>query len=209
MVIVLKRWVSSMKFFKHLKVVLKHKWFVFKYAKKLGIGWLGFIHDTSKFTPTEFLRSVKYFDGHRSPTIIERKTHDNFSYICVRHTGRNKHHWQYWVDYTNEDIVINRIPYKRNLEYVADILSASRVYNPKDFDLMVAYNYFASHSKRYLMHPASKEFILWCVKEAHDNGFKSVKKKVTRAKYDEIAAKYPNTIIVPISDNFLSNFDIK
>ena len=198
-----------MKFFKHLKVVLKHKWFVFKYARKLGIPLLGFFHDTSKFTPTEFLRSVKYFDGRKSPTIVERKAHDNFSYICVRHTGRNKHHWQYWVDYTNDDMIVNRIPYKRNLEYVADILSASRVYNPKDYGLMVAYNYFYNHSKYYLMHPASKEFILWCVKEAYDNGFKAVKKKISKVKYEEISQKYPNTIMIPIAKIGLENFDIK
>ena len=198
-----------MKFFKHLKVVLKHKWFVFRYAKKLGIGWLGFIHDLSKFTPNEFFLSVKHFDGRRSPTIIERKDHDGFSYICVRHVGRNKHHWQYWVDFTNDDIVVNRIPFNRSLEYVADILSASRVYNPKDFNLMVAYNYFSSHSKYYLMHPANKEFILWCVKEAHDNGFKSVKKKFTKEKYVEISNKYTNTIIVPLANIGLENFAIK
>lgn len=198
-----------MNFFKHLRVVFKHKWFVFKYARKLGIGWLGFWHDTSKFTPTEFLRSVKYFDGHKSPTIVERNDNDGFSYICVRHTGRNKHHWQYWVDYTNTDFIINRIPYKRSLEYVADVLSASRVYNPINYTPMVAYNYFADHSKFYLMHPATKEFILWCIKEANDYGFKSVKKKYTKVKYEEIKNKYPNTIIFPIESSLLKNFDMK
>ena len=197
-----------MKFFKHLKVVLKHKFFVFRYATKLGIPFLGFIHDFSKFTPTEFLRSVKYFDGHKSPTIVERNDNDGFSYICVRHTGRNKHHWQYWVDYTNTDFIINRIPYKRSLEYVADVLSASRVYNPKNFTPIVAYNYFLNHSKFYLMHPATKEFILWCIKEANDHGFKSVKKKSTKVKYDEIKDKYSNTIIVSISSDLLENFNI-
>ena len=197
-----------MKFFKHLKVVLKHKFFVFCYSCKLGIPFLGFIHDFSKFTPTEFLRSVKYFDGRKSPTIIERNSHDGFSYICARHVGRNKHHWQYWVDYTNHDIVINRIPFKRSLEYVADVLSASRVYNPKDFKPSVAYNYFLNHSRFYLMHPATKEFILWCIKEANDKGFKLVKKKYSKIKYQEIKGKYPNTIIVPITNELLDNFNM-
>ena len=123
---------------------------MFYYATKLGIPWLGFIHDLTKFTPTEFLLSVKYFDGRRSPTIIERNYKDNFSEICVRHTGRNKHHWQYWVDYTRYEMVVGRIPFKRCLEYAADVLSASRVYNPKDYDFMVAYNYFKEHSKTHL-----------------------------------------------------------
>lgn len=198
-----------MKFFKHLWVVIKHKSNVLYYASKLGIFWTGLVHDLTKFTPTEFNRSVKYFHGKKSPTIVERASHDNFSYICVAHTGRNKHHWQYWVDYTNTDFIINRIPYKRSLEYVADVLSASRVYNPINYTPMVAYNYFADHSKFYLMHPATKEFILWCIKEANDYGFKSVKKKYTKVKYEEIKNKYPNTIIFPIESSLLKNFDMK
>jgi len=197
-----------MKFFKHLWVVIKHKWFVFYYSLRLGVGWIGFFHDFSKFTPTEFFRSVKYFDGHRSPTIVERKDNDNFSYICVRHTGRNKHHWQYWVDYTDTEMVVNRIPYNRSLEYVADIMSASKVYNPKGYNHMVTYNYFSKHSETYLMHPATKEFILWCVKEVYEKGFKDVSKKATKIKYLEIASKYPNTIILPLSNICFENFKI-
>ena len=49
------------KFFGHLKTVLTHKWWVFKYACKLGIPWQGFMHDMSKFSPTEFFESVKYY----------------------------------------------------------------------------------------------------------------------------------------------------
>ena len=198
-----------MKFFKHLWVVIKHKHNVTKYASKLGIFWTGVIHDLTKFSPTEFGLSVKYFHGKKSPTIVERADNDNFSYICVAHTGRNKHHWQYWVDYTRYEMVVNRIPYKHSLEYVADVLSASKVYNPKDFTYMVAYEYFKEHSKTYLMHPASKEFVLWCIKEINDKGFKGVKKKITKSKYNEIASKYPNTIIVPITNIGLENFEIK
>ena len=198
-----------MKFFKHLGVVLKHKHNVLKYATKLGIFWTGLVHDLTKFSPTEFNRSVKYFHGKKSPTIVERKEHDNFSYICVAHTGRNKHHWQYWVDYTREDIVVNCIPFKHALEYVADVLSASKVYNPKDFTLMVAYDYFKEHSQTYLMHPATKEFILWCIKEANDHGFKAVKKNITKVKYEELRSKYQKTIVVPITNIGMEYFAIK
>lgn len=198
-----------MKFFKHFWVVIKHKYNVLKYATKLGIFWTGLVHDLSKFRPTEFFKSVKYFDGRRSPTIIERKDNDNFSYICVAHTGRNKHHWQYWVDYTREDIVINKIPFRNSLEYVADVLSASKVYNPKGFNLMVAHDYFKEHSKTYLMHPATKEFILWCIKEASEKGFKAVRKKKTKVKFDEIGKKYSKTIIIPITNVGMENFEIR
>ena len=56
-----------MKIFKHTKLVLKHKWVVFKLCCKIGIPWRGFLHDWSKFSPTEFFESIKYFSGDRSP----------------------------------------------------------------------------------------------------------------------------------------------
>ena len=54
-----------MKFFKHLFTVIKHKHYVFLNACKLHIPFLGFKHDLSKFHPTEFFRSVKYFAGDK------------------------------------------------------------------------------------------------------------------------------------------------
>jgi len=55
------------KFLGHLRTVLTHKWYVFKNCIKAGIIWQGVTHDLSKFSPTEFFESVKYFQGNRSP----------------------------------------------------------------------------------------------------------------------------------------------
>ena len=50
-------------YWKYLKAVLKHKWFVFIECRKLGIPWLGVIHDLSKFLPSEFIPYARYFYG--------------------------------------------------------------------------------------------------------------------------------------------------
>lgn len=189
-----------MKFFKHLKVVIKHKHFVFLNACKMGIPWTGLIHDLSKFTPTEFLLSARYYLGDESPTIKEREFCDGFSYVCAHHTGRNKHHWQYWIDYDGKNMVINRIPYKNSVEYVCDIMAASRVYHPKNFKMQVVYDYFTRNMNRYLMHPATKEFIVKCLTLAMESGFKKLKKKHTRVLYQKVSSKYPNTILIPIGE---------
>ena len=55
------------KFFGHLKTVLVHKWWVFYYCYMVGLTWRGIKHDLSKFSPTEFFESVKYFTGTDSP----------------------------------------------------------------------------------------------------------------------------------------------
>ena len=189
-----------MKFFKHLRVVLTHKFYVFCNACRMGIPWTGFIHDTSKFTPTEFLRSARYYLGNNSPTIKEREFNDGFSYVCVHHTGRNKHHWQYWIDYGGKNMVVNRIPYKNSVEYVCDIIAASRVYHPKNFKMQVVYDYFTKQMNRYVMHPATKEFIVTCLIKAMESGFKGIKKKNTQKLYKEISEKYSNTILIPIQE---------
>ena len=54
----------KMNFFKrligHLKTVFRHKKEVAKICFKFGLYWQGIIHDLSKFSPTEFIPSVKY-----------------------------------------------------------------------------------------------------------------------------------------------------
>jgi len=45
----------------YLKYILRHKWFVFWEACKLGIPWLGLIHDWHKFLPDEFFPYARYF----------------------------------------------------------------------------------------------------------------------------------------------------
>ena len=57
-------------FFMHLNTINKHKFLVFKLSIKAGIPIRGLLHDLSKFTPTEFLEGVKYYNKRRSPKII-------------------------------------------------------------------------------------------------------------------------------------------
>ena len=59
--------------FKHTMRILKHKYFVFKYCCKLGIPWRGLLHDLSKFSPTEFIESIKYYQDGISPIDVCKK----------------------------------------------------------------------------------------------------------------------------------------
>ena len=80
--------------FKHLKLVFKHKWLVFKLSCKIGIPLRGLLHDLSKFSPEEFWESVKYYNGHGSP-ITSCKKENGYSRAWLHHKGRNKHHLEY------------------------------------------------------------------------------------------------------------------
>ena len=56
-----------MHLYDHLHTVNAHRRWVRRYCFKLGLVWQGLIHDLSKYSPTEFWRSVKYYQGYRSP----------------------------------------------------------------------------------------------------------------------------------------------
>ena len=47
----------------YLRMVLRHKFFVFLEACRLGIPWLGLVHDWTKFLPAEFVPYARWFYG--------------------------------------------------------------------------------------------------------------------------------------------------
>ena len=190
--------------FKHFALISKHRHRVIRNASHLGIFFHALKHDLSKYTPIEFNISSKYYEGHHSPVYEERLSNNYFSKVCQHHTKRNAHHWEYWTDFFNGRILAKQMPYKYALEYVADVLSASYTYNPKSFKADTAYNYFNNKKDHYFMNSASKEFILWCLKQYSLSGFKNLKKKDTKAKYEEISAKYPEVEMFDTSLDVLS-----
>ena len=118
------------KFLKHLHLVNKHRFLVFIHCCKCGLFWRGLIHDLSKYSPTEFLESVKYFNGDHSP-IVESRKDIGYSKAWLHHKGKNKHHIEYWFD---EDLEVQPVmPYKYAVECVCDKLAASKCYNGKNY----------------------------------------------------------------------------
>lgn len=116
---------------KHIILITKHKWLVFIFCCKIGIPFRGFMHDWSKYSPTEFLESIKYYKGDRSP-IVECKKIEGYSKAWLHHKGRNKHHPEYWVDETAPDST-PVMPYKYVAEMICDKLAACKIYNGKNF----------------------------------------------------------------------------
>lgn len=96
-------------YFKYLKYVLKHKWYVFIECCKLGIPLRGLLHDLSKFLPSEFIPYARYFYGNypEALTVYEKTYHwkmktkavvkGDFDLAWLKHQKRNPHHWQYWL----------------------------------------------------------------------------------------------------------------
>ena len=116
---------------KHFGLITHHKWVVFKLCCKIGEPWRGLVHDMSKYSPTEFIESSKYYTGKHSP-ISEAKRENGYSKAWLHHKGRNKHHSEYWIDENAPDKT-PIIPYKYAAEMVCDKLAAGMVYQGKNF----------------------------------------------------------------------------
>lgn len=184
------------KFFGHLGLILRHRHRVIANGFHCGIGWHCLRHDLSKFSPSEFWPSVRHYAGNHSPVMEERLENHYFSFICQHHTHRNKHHWEYWVDFFQGRLVVMTMPWVYATEYICDMLSASYCYDPKGFSGEKTLEYFLTRMGRNYMTEATRQYILWGLTRFKDLGFKGLKKKDTKAKYEELTAKYPKTEIL-------------
>lgn len=156
------------RFFGHLKTVLTHKHWVLHYASRLGITWQGIIHDLSKLSPTEFFEGVKYWDGKRSPVLVAKEK-AGISYAWLHHRGRNKHHYEYWIEKLDFGGVPHKIPFKCVVEIICDWLAAGRTYNGITENLFQKeYDWWKEREPQMKIHQATKELItkiLWNLSE--------------------------------------------
>ena len=151
-----------MKFIKnalgHTRNIITHKWWVFYYACKLGIPFRGFMHDWSKFSPIEFLESVKYYQGSSSP-IPACKEANGYSLAWQQHKGHNPHHYEYWIDNIDNGGTPIKMPYKYVLELVADYLAAGKTYQKENFTFKSEYEWWKSQRQLRNMHEDTKMFL--------------------------------------------------
>lgn len=117
----------------HFKTITNHKLLVMKGCFRVGLYKQGILHDLSKYTPGEFLVGVKYYQGNRSPNNAEREA-VGYSSAWLHHKGRNKHHYEYWIDYSSRPVESGnvmepvRMPTKYMVEMVMDRIAASKNY---------------------------------------------------------------------------------
>ena len=104
---------------------------------KIGLYKQGLLHDISKYSPTEFWVGCKYYQGDRSPNNAEREA-TGISRAWLHHKGRNKHHFEYWIDYSVEQpghpMTGMPMPRKYIAEMMMDRMAASKIYNGKNYN---------------------------------------------------------------------------
>ncbi len=144
----------------HLRTVRNHRRGVLYNCIRAGIPVQGLLHDLSKYSPTEFFPSVKYYQGTRSPNEQER-IEKGYSEAWMHHKGRNKHHFEYWTDYSPETKQLE--PVKMPLRYVAEMfcdrVAASKTYNGEQYTDRDPLDYFLRAKPRRKIHPETSRFL--------------------------------------------------
>ena len=178
----------------HFKTITTHKIVVMKECFKIGLYKQGILHDMSKYGPTEFFEGCKYYQGTASPHLKERAA-KGYSAAWLHHKGRNKHHFEYWIDYSpvhGEGLVGSKMPPKYVAEMMMDRIAASKVYNKENYTQHFPLEYYERGKHAYMIHPETRallEYLLHMLDEqGEDVTFEYIRKNlVGKKEYPDIS----------------------
>lgn len=161
---------------KHFCTITKHRHMVIRHCAKAGILWQGLWHDLSKYTPTEFIPGAKFYMGDRSPTEAERKKY-GYSLAWMHHKGRNRHHFEYWMDYSLQTRRMEavKMPIRYVKEMFCDRVAAGKIYLGKNYTNDNPINYFRGGNAKHSMHSETaselEKWLLMLQTEGEDKTF--------------------------------------
>ena len=145
---------------KHFSTITKHRHKVIVHCFRAGIGFQGLFHDLSKYSPTEFIPGVKYYQGTRSPNERERELF-GYSAAWMHHKGRNRHHFEYWNDINPETKMYEPVPMPMRFvkEMFCDRVAASKIYQGENYTNEHPLNYFLRGNARKKMHSTTADLL--------------------------------------------------
>ena len=154
----------------HLKTITKHKLLVMDLCFRCGMPAQGLLHDLSKYSITELRTGARYYLGTRSPN-AEEKDEKGYSEAWLHHKGRNKHHFEYWIDPSGAQPYV-KMPLKYALEMVCDRISACKAYHGKNYQDGDALAYYQSrrHRSDAYMHPETAMLLEELLTRLRDEG---------------------------------------
>ncbi len=171
-----------MRIIKHFITITKHRHMVMHYCFKAHLFKQGLKHDLSKYSFQEFIPSATHYtDGTHSPTEEERLEY-GYSKAWLHHKGRNKHHSEYWQDYSPVTGVYEPVPMPKKyvIENFCDRIAASRNYAKKNYKPQMALDYFLTHQEHLKMHEETKKQIEFLLRYYVNNGEKAVFKYIRK-----------------------------
>lgn len=86
-----------------------------------------------------------------------------YSSAWLHHKGRNKHHYEYWIDYSASDIkggmTPARMPDKYVVEMLMDRIAACKTYHGSSYTDGDPLAYFSKGKANAMMHPETKALL--------------------------------------------------
>ena len=142
---------------KHFITITRHRHKVMRHCFKAGLIRQGFLHDLSKYSPSEFFAGARFFQGNMSPQVKERQVL-GYSAAWLHHKGRNKHHFEYWrdVDKSGKNAPVI-MPARYLGEMICDRVAACKIYLKGDYTQKSALEYFERRTDVAYMHPQTAE----------------------------------------------------
>ena len=145
---------------KHFITITKHRHRVMRHCFLAGIPFQGLFHDLSKYSLTEFIPGAKYYLGDRSPNEAER-AEKGYSAAWLHHKGRNRHHYEYWMDYSMKTKRMEpvKMPLKYVKEMFCDRVAASKIYQGKKYTDAHPLQYYTNAKSRIIKHPETAALV--------------------------------------------------
>ena len=155
----------------HLKTITHHRHLVMRSCFRAGIGLQGLKHDLSKYAWTEFIPGVRFYAGDHSPTESERKKY-GYSAAWMHHKGRNRHHFEYWTDYSMAQMRYVPVPMPRRYmaEMICDRIAASKIYNGERYTDACPLAYLQRGKMHDHMHPDTQALLARFLTQLRDEG---------------------------------------
>ena len=141
--------------------ITKHKIMVMKTCFSLGMYRQGILHDLSKYSLTEFIPGCKYYQGNSSPNNEERKR-TGLSLAWLHHKGRNKHHYEYWIDYSGQKeqpLAGMKMPECYVVEMFVDRICASKNYQKEAYTDKSPLAYYERGNGHYVIHKETQALL--------------------------------------------------
>ncbi len=145
---------------------------VMKGCFSVGLYRQGLMHDLSKYMPSEFIVGAKYYQGTQSPNNAERKD-IGYSSAWLHHKGRNKHHYEYWMDYSSRipgGILPAKMPDRYVVEMFIDRVAASKNYNIGHYTDDLPLKYYQEGNPGNFMHEDTRQMLEMLLNMLADEG---------------------------------------
>lgn len=174
---------------KHFKTITHHKYLVAKGCFRVGLYRQGLLHDLSKYSPTEFSVGARHYQGTRSPNDAEREQ-NGYSAAWLHHKGRNKHHFEYWIDYSKQarpgEMVPVPMPDRYIAEMIMDRIAACKVYKGKAYTDAAPYEYYLKGAGKLYIHEKTGQVLERMLKmlaeEGEEKTFRCIKEELVKGK---------------------------